>query len=161
MGTFDTAKCSTEKHVGCRNATMEPNIVGPIDSMLKNCVVWKSDRRTGSTGERARVALRQYARWTLRQRGRSLQWPTGLRHREWLSQEPVSERHLELDRRALQSPHGLMSRKLGHSNYALWVTAWLADKKGDRDCGADGWASVTRSSLGSGCLRFAGLCSND
>ncbi|CAE7236559.1 unnamed protein product [Symbiodinium sp. CCMP2592] len=69
---------------------------------------------------------------------------------ELLSQEPLSERHLDVHRSALQPSHGAAPRHSEHASHALalgdytggrvWIeddegdsTAWLADKKGERE----------------------------
>ena len=72
----------------------------------------------------------------------------GLHRRQRLSQEPLSERHLDVHRRALQSAHGIAPRHSEHARAALgeytggrvWIEndegdspAWLEDKKGGRE----------------------------
>ena len=72
-----------------------------------------------------------------RRRGRGLQCHRpagGLRSRQRLSPQPLSERHLDVHRRALQSPHGPAP---GHSEHARALESRACSRRLHRRAGVD------------------------
>ena len=126
--------------LACRNATEKPSEA----NLARLLDLWSADWKHRGRTFRARRG------------GRGLQChgpAGGLRSRQRLSPQPLSEAHLDVHRRALQPRMGLhrdIQNMPGHLNHALalgdytggrvWIedhegdsTAWLADKKRERE----------------------------
>ena len=142
--------------LACRNATEEPSEANLVKLLDLWSAGWKRRGRTRAVGPGAYERYATLGLFRARGCGRRLErdGPVGSLHRrEPLSADPLPGRHLDVHRRAFQSPHGSAPRHPEHARALescagsgeytggrVWIeddeggsTAWLEDKKGGRE----------------------------